>query len=198
MLNIIAVCGAEGSGKDTISNIISEKYGYKKISFAGVLKDILAVLFDWDRELLEGITDESRIWRENTDKWWSKELNIPNFTPRYAMKYIATYVFKEHFHNDIWLLTVKRKIMKMSKVIITDARFKNEIDFIKSFNGILVYVSRDEPDWVARYKSGEDVEEIKKLHISQYEWIRSDFDVTIDNSSDLESLKLQIENKLHL
>lgn len=191
-MKLIAVCGFEGSGKDSVANFISNMYDYKKISFASVLKDILAILFDWDRELLEGITEESRIWREQIDEWWAKELNISNFTPRYAMQYIATNVFRKHFHNDIWLLTVKRRLTKMDKVIITDARFMNEIEFIKMLGGTLIHIERELPDWVHRYKNGEDVEEIKTLHISQYEWIRANFDDVISNAGTKEDLDKNI------
>ncbi len=194
-MNILAVCGFEGSGKDTVSNIIVEKYGYKRISFAGVLKDILAVLFDWDRELLEGITDESREWRETVDEWWSKELNIPNFTPRYAMQHIATDVLRKHFHTDIWLLAVKRKIMKMGKVIITDARFKNEIDFIKTLDGKLIHVYNEIPPWFEFYAAAETdtpFYEMENMHRSQYEWVRSKFDSKISNNSDLEDLRREV------
>lgn len=194
-LDIIAVCGSEGSGKDTISNII-EKYGYTKVSFACILKDIVSILFGWDRVLLEGSTEESRIWRETVDEWWSKELDIEGFTPRYALQYIATDVFRYHFHNDIWLLSVKRKIMNLGKVIITDARFNNEIEFIKKLGGSLIYVSRNEPEWFQRYKNGVNVSEIEDLHVSQYEWIRNEFDYKIDNNKDLNWLEECVKNIL--
>ena len=30
-------------------------------------------MFSWDRELLDGKTDESRAWREQKDEFWSAE-----------------------------------------------------------------------------------------------------------------------------
>lgn len=163
------------------------------MNFACILKDLLAILFDWDRELLEGISEESRIWRETIDEWWATELNIPNFTPRYAMQYIATDVFRKHFHNDIWILSLKRKIIKMDKIIITDCRFNNEINFVKMLGGILIHVERNSPSWFFRYKNGEEVDEIKELHNSQYEWIRSEFDGVILNNSDKITLEENID-----
>ena len=35
-------------------------YNFKKLSFADKLKDSVATMFDWDRELLDGKTDESQ------------------------------------------------------------------------------------------------------------------------------------------
>lgn len=77
---IIAICGFKGSGKDTMGNILVEKYGYVKLAFASVLKDVISIIFGWDRNLLEGASHESREWREKVDVWWSQRLNIPNLT----------------------------------------------------------------------------------------------------------------------
>jgi hypothetical protein len=35
--------------------------------------------------MLEGLTLESRIKREEVDEWWSKRLNIKNLTPRWVL-----------------------------------------------------------------------------------------------------------------
>ena len=70
---IIGVCGLIGGGKGTVGDILVDNYGFKKLSFADKLKDAVADMFDWDRDLLEGITDESRNWREKKDEFWSAE-----------------------------------------------------------------------------------------------------------------------------
>ena len=81
-MSLIAICGFQGSGKDTLANILIEKYGYTKVSFGGILKDAISIIFNWDRDLLEGTTIKSREWRETVDDWWAKRLDIPNLTPR--------------------------------------------------------------------------------------------------------------------
>ena len=58
-MSLIAICGFQGSGKDTLANILIEK-GYTKVSFAGLLKDVVATIFSWNRDLLEGTTEKSR------------------------------------------------------------------------------------------------------------------------------------------
>ena len=59
---IIGVTGFIGSGKDTIANYLVAKHGFVRDSFAGTLKDAVAQVFGWDRELLEGLTPEAREW----------------------------------------------------------------------------------------------------------------------------------------
>ena len=68
-MSIIAICGFQGSGKDTLADILVNNYGYTRVSFAGAVKDVAAVIFSWDREMLEGRTKESREKREEIDEW---------------------------------------------------------------------------------------------------------------------------------
>ena len=102
-MKIIAICGFQGSGKDTLANILTKNYGYKKLSFGGTVKDVASIIFNWDRKMLEGDTKESREWREKVDVWWSNKLGINNLTPRYILQYVGTDLFRNHFHKDIWI-----------------------------------------------------------------------------------------------
>ena len=67
---VFGVIGANGSGKDTIAKFLIDTRGFRKVSFAKPLKDIAAIAFDWDRDMLEGVTKESREWREKVDPFW--------------------------------------------------------------------------------------------------------------------------------
>lgn len=70
---VVGICGLIGNGKGTVGDILVKERGFQKLSFADKLKDAVAVMFDWDREMLEGITDESRAWREQPDEFWTAE-----------------------------------------------------------------------------------------------------------------------------
>ena len=70
---IIGVCGLIGSGKGTVADMLVQDHDFTKISFADKLKDGVATVFGWDRNMLEGDTDDSRQWRETQDTFWSKE-----------------------------------------------------------------------------------------------------------------------------
>ena len=95
---IIGICGLIGSGKDTIADYLVTNYNFKKLSFADKLKDSVATMFDWDRELLDGKTDESRAWREKEDAYWTKELGY-SVTPRLVLQKFGTECMRDGFYE---------------------------------------------------------------------------------------------------
>ena len=104
------------------------------------------------REMLQGDTVESRDFRETPDMYWTRKLGIDQFTPRLALQLLGTEIMRTHFNQDIWLDSLEYRIRKNQNennlVVVSDCRFKNELDLIKELNGIVVHVIRDElPEW---------------------------------------------------
>lgn len=52
-MTIVAFSGFKFSGKDTSANYLAEKYGFKRISFADPLKDMVAMFFNVPRSYLD-------------------------------------------------------------------------------------------------------------------------------------------------
>lgn len=200
---IIGICGLQSSGKDTIGNYLISDYNFKKLSFAEVLKDIISILFSWDRNKLEGNTFSDRLWREQTDIWWSNELGIPNFTPRYAMQFIGTELFRKHFKDNIWVTILKKKILEKAQtfdIVITDCRFPNEIKMLKECGGKIINVYRILPNWFIDYKLdkiNEDELTKMKIHMSEYVWIKEPYDYLILNSKSLRELYEEINELMN-
>ena len=206
---LIGISGFEGSGKNTVADILSKKYQFKQESFAGKLKDILSVLFGWDREMLEGLTAESRKQRFEVDSWWADRLNMPELTPKSMLTTIGTNVFRNCFHDEIWVSGLERQLLSSSgNVVVTDVRFANEAEAIRRLGGKLVRVRRGpEPEWykyalIANTQINEDTSYcLKKLeeynvHASETSWIGLDFDVVIENLSTIEYLETQVDQMM--
>jgi hypothetical protein len=143
---LVAFTGKAGAGKDTAAQILIDKYGYRKLSFADRLKDILSILFSWDRDMLEGRTEESRQWRETVDELWSAALGR-DITPRRMMQEFGTDIFRDRFHPAIWVLCVERMLSlggSAENYVITDCRFENEAAMITRMGGHIVEIYRND------------------------------------------------------
>jgi hypothetical protein len=202
---IVGISGLIGSGKNTVSALLTEKYGFRKDSFAASLKDVCASMFDWPRDLLEGESPESRKWREEVDNWWSEKLNIPNLTPRLALQLMGTDVMRNHFNESVWFLTMENRIRKnpTQDVVISDVRFPNEIKFVQERGGVMIKVSRGPtPVWYETAIMANKGNSIAKeamiktytsAHFSEWAWVGAKFDYEINNDTDVASLTTQVD-----
>ena len=196
---IIAISGLIGSGKDTVADYLVNLHEYRRESFAGNLKDSMSAIFGWDREMLEGRTKSSREWREQVDPWWSERLGIPHLTPRWILQYVGTDVIRGKFHDDMWLASLENKLRKTTDdIVISDVRFKNEVKMLKNLGAICIEVTRgDKPNWYNDALSGNTSQlELLKIHKSEYDWIGTDFDYTLDNNGTLDDVYTQVETVL--
>jgi hypothetical protein len=208
---LVGITGLIGSGKDTIADYLCTHHGFKRMSFAASLKDAVAAVFGWERELLEGSTKSSREWREQIDPWWSKRLDIPHLTPRWVLQQWGTEVLRGHFHNDIWIASVEYRLLNnRDDTVITDCRFPNELSAIKRAGGITVRANRGpQPDWYEaavsfnRGEWGNTTWAISKrklddlgIHPSEYSSVGLDYDYHIDNNGTIDDLHSQIKSQL--
>jgi hypothetical protein len=188
---IIGLCGTQGSGKDTVANILISEYGFVKLTFASTLKDVVAILFSWPRDLLEGLTEESRLWRETVDDFWSEKLSIPSFTPRKALQMIGTDLFRIHFNNDIWINIVENKIGATLKnnpntnIVISDCRFANEFSIIKQFPDSHIITILREKNIIQNL-----------AHSSETEWVNYNLDAILQNDNSIDDLKSNLKSLL--
>jgi hypothetical protein len=204
--SIIAFVGFKGSGKNTAAIPLIDQ-GFKSFSFADGIKDCLASIFCWDRQMLEGITPESRVWREQVDPWWAEKLGIPNFSPRWAMMNFGTQLMREHFNKNIWLYNMERRIMMVgdNPVVMVDGRFANELEMARRYRARIIRIKRgSEPEWmeIARQaNAGSDHHQLflddLGVHESEYGWIGSPVDATIENDGSISDLHAAILRETH-
>jgi len=198
---IVGLLGFIGSGKGTAGDVLRDN-GFVPISFASGVKDVAAEMFGWPRHLLEGNTEESREWREQPDSFWSKEFGR-QFTPRLALQLMGTEVGRDIFHQDFWVIKLKQTILKNrnANYVITDVRFRNEMNFIHDNNGILIEIKRGiTPPWytIAEKSNSGDEKALEFMlnqsgvHESEWRWIGGDIDHTVENEGTLEDLKTNL------
>ena len=198
---IIGVCGFIGSGKDTAADYLVNFHEFRRDSFASTLKDAVAAVFGWDREMLEGRTKQAREWREQVDPWWSTRLDMPNLTPRWVLQWWGTEVCRKSFHDDIWIASLEARLRNTTdSIVISDCRFPNEIKAIRNAGGQVIRVVRGEdPEWydIAISTNAGTFNHMataySDVHASEWAWVGTKFDAVIDNNSTVDNLYKQLE-----
>lgn len=184
-MKVIAICGAKRAGKDTVSNILGNLYGFHNVKISTDLKECCKLLFGFDDDQLE------------TD---IKDVIDPVFNckPRELMQFIGTDVMQFHIQSVIpnigrafWIRKTINRINKLSeeenidKIVISDLRFMHEYELLKSTYG------RDLSVWKIIRPSVNETKESK--HCSEQEWKKIPYDKFLMNSreytlKDLEDL----------
>jgi len=194
---IIGICGLIGSGKGTVGDILVEQ-GFQKVSFADKLKDGVATIFGWDRNLLEGDTDESRQWRELKDDFWSNETQM-EITPRLVLQLFGTDCLRNGFYDGVWVSLLKKHILdNPGDYVVPDVRFRNEQNMIRELGGKVWQVKRGkDPVWFQRAIHDNANPETSNLmhgfdiHESEYKWIdvNTRFDSILHNEGTIAELQ---------
>lgn len=207
---LIGICGFAGSGKSTVADTLVRKQLFVKLAFADSVKDATAAIFGWPRHLLEGDTDESRVFREKRDDFWSARLK-KDVTPRWALQIMGTEAGRNAFHESIWIYATEARMAPFENVVIADVRFPNEVKFIRDRGGFIIRVMRgNEPDWYDTallnnsiskddewiyYDRGELMEnKYPHIHNSEWAWIGTQFDYVIYNNGPKAELEVNVSS----
>jgi hypothetical protein len=179
---IIGLVGFIGAGKGTVRDILVREHGYHGFAFADALKDAVATIFTWPRGLLEGDSNASRAFRERVDPWWSHKLGY-EVTPRLILQKMGTEACRHGIADNIWIAALEKRIHGYQDVVISDCRFPNELDFVRSAGGKIV-----------RVKRGDDPpsEYLATLHVSETAWFSEYPDIEIHNNGSINDLKKEI------
>ena len=165
----IGISGKMGVGKDYIVNNYLSKLYEKSIiiSFADMIKINLMVHNNINLNELYG-----------------------HKTPeiRKLLQYEGTENGRDKYGQDIWIKYVKSwGELYLSRgykyIIVTDVRFKNEYEFIKNNNGIVIRINASNRNEKRLRNESLNEEEYNKIknHISEIDLDQVDFDLIINN-----------------
>lgn len=167
---IIGISGYASSGKDTVAQILVDKFGYKRMAFADSIRDILYTL--------NPLAQKGIYIKQLVDEYgWDIAKQDPEV--RRLLQVLGTEVGREFFGDDIWVDTLIAKIEPEDKVVITDVRFPNEAREINYLAGQIWRVNRN------------GIEAVNE-HVSETQMDNYDFDFVINNNGSLEDLEQYI------
>ncbi len=131
---IIGLCGLAGSGKDEVSAILSRRWRFAAISFAGpIYKAVSEITGLPPREL------KDRVLKESPIPWLGK-------SPRELLQTLGTEWGRQMVRDDIWIRIAMRRAAEYTQegwnVAVTDVRFANEAEAIVAAGGQVWRVER--------------------------------------------------------
>jgi hypothetical protein len=212
---ILAISGRIGSGKDTVGNIIEmlattndPTVNWEIKKYAGKLKEIACMLTgctleqledqdfkkkelssEWQKVTRYKTYDElthnqkERIIGVPTDKYLVPEEWIPDY--RWLLQTLGTEAMRNGLHENVWVNALYADYTNQNW-IITDMRFPNEFDAVKSRNGITIRVNRDDQT------KAVDV----NAHSSENALDNHEFDHVINNTGSMSDLITKVREIL--
>jgi hypothetical protein len=176
---ILGFNGVARSGKDTIGKFLVENYGFNRVAFADGVREALYAL----DPIIDCNSDYgyTRLGEYVDANGWEAAKEIPEV--RQLLQRMGTEVGRRMFGEDCWVRLAKRKIDKLDKVVITDVRFENELDFVQSNGGYVFQVFRPGFDSINN-------------HISDVMLCSEVTDGAIYNDGSIEDLKYNIAELL--
>ena len=205
-MNIVGLVGKSGSGKDTVANILVNE-GYERVASADTMKDDLCRYLDITHEEFEQYknkplkvvhTEEGFHHMKGEDRFgktrifgkFAFDFSLRRLLQQYGMD------MRDHFGPDYWISRSVKKILdadevfvneSKKQVVISDIRFQNEWDYVKSMGGKVVLIKGRE----------ELTQEDQKQHITEQLATNPnteiEADLIITNDGSLEDLKCKVE-----
>lgn len=185
---VICLSGWKGSGKDTIADHLVRHYGFRKLSFAAALKDMVAAQYqiprvDLDHRVLKeaSLPQYPVITTDATTRaihqLLATELSSGYWTPRALC--ILEGSLKRAVSANYWVNRVAQTIAAnpTGKFVISDMRYRSEADSIRALLGERAITMR-----VSRFST------IDTLDPSERDLDNYQFDMHVDNSGSPEQL----------
>lgn len=136
-----ALCGYPGTGKDEIARYLQEQYGWQRIAFADPMRRALYALNPLvvDSESRSGVTPLADLVDEYG--WDMVKRAYPGV--REYLQRMGTEAGREIHGTDCWTRLAVADIRgTVGSVVITDLRFENELDVVRSLGGVVIHVVR--------------------------------------------------------
>ena len=176
---VVGIVGPKGSGKDTVADYLVLYHSFTKRAYAAPIKELCQKAFLFSDEQLHGNL------KEVVDARWG-------ITPRHAFQSIGTDYFRTTYGENHWIQHMRLWIESWmhngdgdQRLVISDVRFPNEAEFIRTFpKNLLIRVTRDS--------------DAQDAHASEQEHTSIVPDVVIENNGTRDELFQKIEEALTL
>lgn len=142
-MTIIALTGYARSGKDSVGQVLTEHYGFRRVAFADKLKSlaleldpVLRITTDDDTEPYTASLAEVVECYGSLD---AAKVEVPEV--REFLQDLGVGV-RDHLGEDAWVRAALDDLDPGEDVVVTDCRFRNEARAIHELDGYVIRVLR--------------------------------------------------------
>lgn len=187
-LIVVGLTGHKRSGKNSVANILVKDFGFKELSFAAALKDILT-----ETNPILGVDRNGRIVRLShliIVGWDEDRIKASTFGKEYRrlLEKLGTEGVRK-YDDDFWINTVTSEIQAElgtdARFVITDCRFPNEPAALRTFQDLDDHVEIWQVDRPGTEPTGE-------LHSSEKHVGNMGEDLMVLNHFDLAHLSEEV------
>ena len=172
---IIGLSGYARSGKDTVADHLVSTYDFAQYSFAASMKEAMYRL----NPIVHSDSIGPLRYQALVDVYGLDKVKETHPEVRRLLQVFGTEVGRDMFGKNFWVDLVLNNL-KSFHVVISDVRFTNEADAIRAKGGQIWRVNRVGIGPVTGHSS--------EIDLDNY-----DFDLVINNNSDIESLNRQVD-----
>lgn len=169
---IIGLAGKKRCGKDTVARYLVNYKGFLQDSFAAPIRDFVGRLCGYTPDQLERLKEERH----------------PMFgvSPREMMQTLGTEWGRDRISQTIWLDSLVYRVGASihSRIVISDVRFENEAEAIRSMGGTIIHL-------------GRNTTEVVDTHASEAGIYAREEDFYIPNNSSFQDLYNAVEEVLN-
>jgi len=146
---LIGLAGRARCGKDTVAKYLVANHEFQQFSFAFPIKEALRSMFG-----IDPLIDDEH-----------KEVNISwiGRSPRQLYQLLGTEFGRDRVHPDIWVRTLEYRLFQDglpdagADLVISDCRFDNEADWIRSKGGQVWHIVRTNNKKVQSHRSEDGI-----------------------------------------
>jgi len=178
---IIGLTGYAQSGKDTVANILVERYGFTRVAFADKIREYLYET----NPMYDSIVGEPLFVKDKVDRdGWEEAKKSPHIRRLLQNSGVAA---RKIFGDGFWVHEAMKTMLKDPRpdmnYVITDVRFLNEADMIKANKGQIWRIKRLGVDPV-------------NSHVSETQMDGYPVDQIFVNNSTLDDLEVLVKTRM--
>jgi len=157
--------GSAGAGKSTVANRLVAEHGFSDVALASPMKRFLADLFDWPLSMLNGETSGKNVGDPRYPRPDGTLLS-----PREAMIELAT-GWGRKCYPTVWIeYAVRVARRSRTRVVISDVRFRNEIEILREAGARIVRVRRPVAELFVKTTHPSEVE-LNEIPDSDFDYV---------------------------